>query len=91
MQHPVYEQYLVTGSMGNNHQTPFIVLVDSGKPVKSGSTVVLVVNDLPMIGTYHHRNGQHSFVPEGQIQCELLLPDAQLIRGQVTHRCVPEE
>ena len=91
MLHSVYEQYLVTGDMGNDHQTQFIVLVDSEKPIKSNSTVVLLVNDLPMIGKYHHQNGHHMFVPEGQAKCEILLPDTRLIRGQVTHRCVPKE
>ncbi len=89
MQHSVYEQYLVTGSTGNNHQAQFIVLVDSEKPVQSNSTILLEVEDLLMIGKYHHNNGLHIFIPEGKSYAEMQLPDTRSIRGQVIGRFEP--
>ena len=63
MDHPTYQQYLVTGKARQNNAKETIVLVDPNKPIQNRSTVLLAVEDLLMIGQYRHDNGQHLFRP----------------------------
>ncbi|WP_163371095.1 hypothetical protein [Endozoicomonas acroporae] len=91
MDHPTYQQYLVTGKARQNNAKETIVLVDPNKPIHNRSTVLLAVEDLLMIGQYRHDNGQHLFRPEGEPDSEIQLPDLALIEGRVIGRFEPEE
>ncbi|USE37930.1 hypothetical protein [Endozoicomonas sp. SCSIO W0465] len=91
MDHPTYQQYLVTGKARLDSSKDTIMLVDPNTPIQNRSTVLLAVEGHLMIGEYRHDNGQYIFRPEGEPNTDIQLPDLASIRGRVVGRFEPEE